>query len=288
MNKIGMVLAATMSFVFVAAGPVSAVKPGNYVNPNGFPSGPHHNLNLIGKKAGFTCPGTGAYDASDGNVIFVPDNGREIKIYMQSGKGKQFEDIDQLQVTDWCASDGSGATLQLPKHDAGYGVYIRVVAKHNNDPDSDPFIESIMAQLAMAQDENGNQLVYLGEIEAGRIQTSDGRIIRHKGKSRAAEITDLFMFSGTICSIDAETEMAANLCCFGKDANGIYDFCLDANEMGECEDVRDGLGAPVYGECETYTEDDRLWIFNLEEVVDLLWQFDNFGVKTTQIRFYPR
>ena len=33
-----------------------AVKPGEDVNPNGFPSGPHYNLNIHGKKDGFNCP----------------------------------------------------------------------------------------------------------------------------------------------------------------------------------------------------------------------------------------
>ena len=287
MKKHPMALTLAMSLMFLAAVPVSAIKPGKSVNPNGDPGGRHHNLNLIGKKAGFTCPGAEEHDLSDRNVIFVPQNGREIKIHMQSGNGRQFEDIEQLQVTDWCASDG-GATLQLPKHDAGYGVYIRVVAKHDNDPENDPYIDNIMAQLSMAQDEIGNQLVYLGEIEVGRIKASDGRIVRLRGKSRAVEITDMFLFTGSICTIYSDEDMEANLCCSGKDANGLYDFCWDANEMGGCEDVHDGLGAPVYGECDEYTENDRMCIFNLEEIEDLLWQFDNNGVKTAQIRFYPR
>lgn len=287
MKKHPMGLTLAMSLMFLAAVPASAVKPGKSVNPNGFPSGTHHSLNLIGKKAGFTCPAAEEHDLSDRNVIFVPENGREIKIYMQSGNGKQFEDIDQLQVTDWCASDG-GATLQLPKHDAGYGVYIRAVAAHNNDPENDPYIGNIMAQISMAQDESGSQLIYLGEIEGGRIKTYDGRIVRHKGNSRAVEITDMFLFAGSICTIYSETEMTANLCCFGKNAIGLYDYCLDADEMGGCEDLRDGLGVPVYGDCVEFTENDRMWMFNLEEIVNLLWQFDNNGVKTTQIRFYPR
>ena len=33
-----------------------ATKPGEYVNPNGFPSGQHYNLNIHGKKAEFNCP----------------------------------------------------------------------------------------------------------------------------------------------------------------------------------------------------------------------------------------
>jgi hypothetical protein len=283
MNKTKLLLAVTITFLFLTSGPVTAVKPGNSVNPNGFPSGPHYNLNLIGKKAGFSCPAGADYELSDRNVIFVPDSGTGIKIYIQSGKGKKFEDIDQLQVTDWCAFDTNGATFQLPKHDAGYGVYIRVLAKHNNDPDNDPYIDNIMAQLVMAEDENGNQLVYLGEIEEGWIQTYNGQIFRHKGKSRAVEITDLFMFSGTICTILPDAGLDPNLCCFDEDDNGIYDYCMNATDS-EC----DGAGVAVYGECEEYTAEDRVWIFNLGEIVDLLWQFDNNGVKTTQIRFYPR
>lgn len=284
MNKSQMVLAAVIAFLFLTSGPVSAVKPGNSVNPNGFPSGAHYNLNLIGKKAGFNCPAQDEYELPDRNVIFVPDSGTGIKIYIQSGKGKKFENIKQLQVTDWCAFDANGAAFQLPKHDAGYGVYIRVLAKHNNDPDNDPYIENIMAQLMMAEDENGNQLVYLGEIGAGWIQTYDGQIFRHKGKSRAVEITDLFMFSGTICTILPDAGLESNLCCYDEDENGIYEYCMNATTDLEC----DGAGVAVYGECVEYTAEDRVWIFNLGEIVDLLWQFDNHGVKTTQIRLYPR
>lgn len=278
------VLALAMTCTFLFSGPVSAVKPGTNVNPNGFPSGPHHNLNMIGKKAGFSCPAVDEYDLSDRNVIFVPENGKQIKIYMQSGKGKQFEDIDQLQVSDWCAFDGKGAALQLPKHEAGYGVYIRVLAKHNNDPATDPNLENIMVQLSMAEDESGNKLVYLGEITDNGIRTYDGEFVRHKGKSRAVDITDLFMFTGTICTI-LDVDTSPNLCCYDDDQNGFYEYCLKASETG-CINIGDGEGAAVYGDCDNeYTEE---WIFNLGEIVDLLWQFDNNGVKTTQIRFYPR
>ena len=67
-----------MSVVVVAvfaAYPAFATQPGQTVNPNGFPSGDHYNLNIIGKKSGFNCPGQ-QYDLSgnlvSGNVIYVP------------------------------------------------------------------------------------------------------------------------------------------------------------------------------------------------------------------------
>ena len=74
----------------LAAFPAFAVQPGQTVNPNGFPSGDHYNLNIIGKKSGFTCPEQ-QYDLSGnllyGNVIYVPETGTDIKIMMQSGTG---------------------------------------------------------------------------------------------------------------------------------------------------------------------------------------------------------
>jgi hypothetical protein len=48
----------------------------------------------------------------------------------------------------------------LPKNDGGYGVYVRLLAEHNNDPETDPYIDNIIASLSFAQDELGNQLVY--------------------------------------------------------------------------------------------------------------------------------
>jgi hypothetical protein len=105
-------------------------------NGNGFPSGPHFNLNLIGKKSNFTCPPakyewtitsgdlvgqvvvaeacpTG-YTCTQGpqvygNVIFMPrpdeaNAADPISILMESGaKGpKSNPTVGELQVTDWC------------------------------------------------------------------------------------------------------------------------------------------------------------------------------------------
>jgi len=110
---------------------------GNNLLGNGFPSGPHFNLNLIGKKSNFKCPppkyewtivdgpdrigesviaescpvgytctqGAQAY----GNVIFMPrpdepNAADPISILMESGaKGpKSAPSLTELQVTDWC------------------------------------------------------------------------------------------------------------------------------------------------------------------------------------------
>jgi hypothetical protein len=268
---------------FFLAGQALAVKPGNTTNPNGFPSGSHFNLNLIGKKDAFICPDEVDYLTTDQNVIYIPDNGEEIKIYIESGKGKDFAAINQLTVTDWCAFDNGGGSLQLPKNDDGYGVYVRLLAKHNHDPETDPYIDNILASLSFAEDELGNQLVYLGEVDEGYVQTFDGKIYRHKGKSKAVEISDLFKFSGTICTISTDSlDDLPNLCCFDTDEDGRYNYC---NSFDQAAEDASCSGDTTFGECNDYDSD---WIFNLFELVNYLWQFDNNGVKLIQIRFYPR
>ena len=102
---------STFLLLLLVVTPASATKPGEDVNPNGFPSGEHYNLNIIGKKAEFTCPEQEYDEFGDpvyGNVIFVPENGQGIEIFMQSGKGKKAADIPTLQVIDPCSGfDGN-------------------------------------------------------------------------------------------------------------------------------------------------------------------------------------
>jgi len=281
-KKSAMIVAMLMAGIFIA-GQALAVKPGNATNPNGFPSGAHFNLNLIGKKDLFDCPAEVDYLASDQNVIYIPENGEGIKIYIESGKGAKFEAQSQLTVTDWCAFDNDGGALKLPKNDGGYGVYVRLLGKHNNDPETDPYIGNMLASLSFAQDDLGNQLVYLGEAGDGYVQAYDGTIYRNKGKSKAVEITELFRFSGTICTILADSLAEPNLCCYDTDIDGRYNYCntYDASVPETCIEP----GVPIYGDCNAYNSE---WIFNLFELVNYLWQFDNNGVKLIQVRFYLR
>ena len=255
---------------------------------NGFPSGPHHNLNIIGKKDGFVCPeqefvlqdkdGDGVAEEVPvyGNVIFVPENGKDITIVMHSGKGTEFEALQTLQVLDPCAMDGNKAVLQLPKNDAGYRVYARALAK----PTSNPSI-STSPQLVVVQDETGQGLVFLGTLTPTSVETSYNYFARAKGKSKAMEITPLFQWSGLVCSADEGDGLPATSVC-GKDLDG-DGFSDQYEEIGE-----DGLCSTDYTlttlYCATYAE---TWVFNIGALVDYLWSLDNQGVKLLQIRFYP-
>ncbi len=135
-----LLVSALLTMIF---GPMLATKPGEILNPNGFPSGKHYNLNIIGKKSNFVCPEL-EYDEFGnpiyGNVIFVPENGQGIQILMQSGKkGKKVKGIPTLQVIDPCTAlfDSDEAIVQLPLNEFGecdLGTKINVWCKTYDQP----------------------------------------------------------------------------------------------------------------------------------------------------------
>jgi len=262
-----------------------ATKPGEPVNPNGFPSGDHYNLNIIGKKAEFTCPAL-EYDEYGnpvyGNVVFVPGNGENIQILMQSGVGKKAAAITQLQVTDPCAAafDGDAAIMQLPRNDLGYRVYARVLAKPTDNPSME-----IIPDLIAVEDEFGNDLVYLGLVTSNGFETPYVSFTRYKGKSTALDITGLFEWSGDVCYLTSdycntiETCSTKSICCTDSNLDGIYESC----------DVKEGDFCPegtveITAYCKTYVSE---WVFNIGDFVTYLWSLDNSGVKLLQVRFYP-
>lgn len=137
---------------------------GNFIG-NGYPSGPHFNLNIHGKNDSFQCPDPTYFfqvdsdgDLSDdivvgdlvkdcpdgyvcsltnvqyfGNVINLPRDGSDVQIYVESGrKGpKSSPDASSLEVTDWCTKpfDEDAASFRLPANADGYAVYSRVTGK---------------------------------------------------------------------------------------------------------------------------------------------------------------
>jgi len=281
-----------MSFVALIAAslissPSTATKPGETVNPNGFPSGSHYNLNIIGKKAGFNCPAI-EYDENNqpiyGKVVYVPENGEGIEILMQSGKGKNADEILDLQVIDPCAGfDGNGAVIQLPKNEAGYRVYARALAKPTDNPDM-----TITPKLVAVEDENGNDLVYLGLVTDNGFETPNETFIRKKGKSKAIPITGLFLWSGTVCyfSMPEVYQSEMDICCIDSDFDGVYEECVEATIdpdtlLPTCTNIDYDL---LMAYCTEYTNE---WVFNIGDFVTYLWNADNNGVKLLQVRFYP-
>ena len=328
MKKVSFKILIIISILAFIITPALATKPGEDVNPNGFPSGPHYNLNIHGKKAEFTCPEQKYYlevtdcgcrlhqigdlvevcDPLDiceptdipiyGNSIFIPEDGQGIEIYMQSGKvggkGKKAGALPQneLWAIDPCAVfDGDGAIIQLPPGE--YDVYARALAKPTGNPNM-----TVTPGLVAAEDENGNNLVYIGLVTDNTIQTPT-TFTRFKGHPVAVPITDLFEWSGEVCYFgeapEGYTGEVTTYCCYDSDSDGDYDYwCLEGNglegyQIDECTGDTTGF---VEGQCievNTYCnsyEDE--WVFNIADFVEYLWNANNEGLKLLQVRFYPR
>lgn len=274
-----LILVATL----LTGGSATAVKPGEEVNPNGFPSGEHYNLNIIGKKDGFKCQEAQLNsdgDQSFGSAIFVPENALG-EIYMESGKGKKFEEISRLEVIDNCACDGDGARIRLPKNDAGYSVYARALGKPGGTT-------TLMPELREVQDENGTTLFYLGLVTNYGIKLANQPFTRVKGKSRAIEITDLFMFYGEICYLSdqgGDYDYTKSVCCVLETVVDSDTVVCNAYEAVTATTTC--LGEPILVYCNNYTPEDPEWIFNIGDFVEYLWYKYNNGTKLLQVRFYP-
>ncbi len=271
---------------------IPALAQGPATNPNGFPSGDHYNLNIIGKNSSFACPAQEYDDAGNpiyGNVVFVPEYGTG-DILLKSGSGRKSAIATTLQVTDPCvtAIDGDPAEVLIPAAADGYWVYARALGKLTGNPYMrlEPGIVTVSSEEdAVSED----PLVYMGYVTSNGFSSEfDGTITRLKGKHPAIPINELFEWSGDVCySVDPFT--------FGLGEEGEYplkDVCLaDANGDG----VQDIVGYPEAGVCAEGTLTslycrwyDTDWVFNIADFVNYLLGATNNYSKLVQIRLYPR
>lgn len=290
---------------------------------NGFPSGPHFNLNLIGKKANFICPPpefdplTG--EQLFGNVVFIPrDQGTDpITLLMESGaKGpKGAPTTATLEVTDWCTESfpdsgqpqGDPGVLRLPANANGYAVYARITGKPGSDGEP---TATIVSDLFYVQDEAGNDLILLGLVDRNGTATftSDGEILyrtstdgsKGKGVQKATNVTPLFEWTGEVCYVQSDVTMYCSdalgndlctdlaLCCVDADANGVYEACSLLSDVGVLQ-LDGSLLCPVdsiavTAQCRSY---ENAWVFNIADFVGVLWELDTTGSYVIQVRFYP-
>lgn len=277
MKRICAVLMSTMFIVAVSSGAALAIKPGEDVNPNGFLSGPHYNLNIHGKKENFTCPDQTTDDG--GKSVFIPLVDSGVSILMQSGKkGGKADLITDLQVIDRCAMDDGQVVFQLPP--GKHRVFARALATPTGEPDM-----MVIPSLERVEDSMGNELIDLGLVTDNGFMKPNETFTRSTGKSKAVEVSELFMWSGSVCYLDAAdcpaggcNAGAMDLCCI-PDGLGGYDSCGFYGDG--CED---GGGVLVTASCNEYTEE---WVFNIGELVDYLWTTSNNGLRLLQLRFYP-
>jgi hypothetical protein len=242
---------------------------------NGFPSGPHFNLNLSAKQGHFTCPPPSFDELGNqefGKVIFFPREQNEdpITILMESGtKGpKGAPDTDTLEVIDWCTESfpdygdltGDGAVLRLPYNANGYAVYGTLGGKPLQD--GEPTL-SIVPDLYYVEDESGNDLILLGLVDSSGTATfgSDGTVLyrtdssgstKGKGSRKATNLTNLFEYSGELCYVQTDpsaycyddlgnyTCTTQELCCVDENSDGAYEACDLLTNVGLLVD--DGMG----------------------------------------------
>jgi hypothetical protein len=246
---------------------------------NGFPSGPHYNLNLSAKQDNFTCPEP-SYDELGnqefGKVIFFPrvQNDDPITILMESGtKGpKGAPETATLEVTDWCTEsfpdygqmNGDGAVLRLPYNANGYAVYGTLGGKPLKD--GEPTI-SIAPDLYYVEDENGNDLILLGMVDSSGTATfgSDGTVLyrtdssgtkKGKGSQKASNLTSLFEYTGEICYVQTDpsaycydefgmyTCTTQDLCCVDENSDSIYEACDLLTNVGDLLEDGTTLACP--------------------------------------------
>jgi hypothetical protein len=121
-----------LTFSLAIVRTVSAGKPAENVEwSNGFPSGPHFNLNIHGKKPDYICdtePGGGSVFVPEYDSLIPDYEYSEIQI-IQNKKSS----ITELTVHDKCAEafDGDPIQVQLPK--GHYQVYARILGKSAKD-----------------------------------------------------------------------------------------------------------------------------------------------------------
>lgn len=140
---IAVVLAVSLVLTLgIGSGMALAEKPEKAINQgNGLPSGPHYNLNIIGKKADWN--NKDGFNNPDRHTIFVPENTDgfsymdptdvlvqdTIKVEISQDKS-----LDDIAVIDGTAFDGDG-TVAIALPDKKYNVFICSKAKPGGTTD---------------------------------------------------------------------------------------------------------------------------------------------------------
>jgi hypothetical protein len=282
--------------------PAMAAKPLPVIEfSNGYPSGPHGNLNIHGK-TDFIC------DASEGgNSVFISEYGDSTITYVTNKKSS----ITELTVLDKCAEafDDTPAKVQLPYESEGFYVFAAIKATPNNGNnaeesavilspnlvrqacnDTDPANPDFPTYTECPNDDLlalglivGNNVYEATDIGFVRFEDPDAKA---RGKSTGKDITDLFKWTGWVFDasldifedgiIDAnDVPLSYDLVENGGNDNGV----IDPAEYENWLDDQNAAGLATYYENE--------WILNIADLVVTDQNISNDGVKLLKLRFYP-
>ncbi len=307
-----------VGILIFAALPVMAAKPDGkngtkdvIAMSNGFPSGPHFNLNIHGKDPStFTVP-----DPPYGGSIFVSEYS-VVKETIQYESGKRAS-VEVLTVTDPVtqAFDTTPAVVQLPYEPQGFYVFARILGKpQNGKKDSNGGKSNIILKSNKLVDLQNFVEGDVGEVAIGLITKDsvyyagdevfyrfDEPAAKGKGKSKARDITNLFLYTGWVINPILDIYPPAT------DTTPAGDGVIDDDDVpsnawnlaSTFDDVGNGgnedgiiqidewlaynaaLPTPLAW---YFTQE---WIFNIADLVITEQGLENDGTKLLQLRFYP-
>jgi hypothetical protein len=317
---VAVLLAVTLAVggsIAMAAKPPHAGEGNQLVpRPNGFPAGPHFNLNIHGKKAGYMCNET-----PGGGSVFVDEYGPATIQYVTNKKSS----VTSLTVLDPCAVNDGKAKVQIPYEADGYFVFGRILGKPNHGQNGNASSVILYPNVVIqACNDTGyntsafanltscnNPLLALGFILRNQVYLVENEtyvrfdpgVTKGKGKSKATDITALFTYVGWVVHPDLDI----------SGPNGTPDGVIDEYDIPEDDydnnnatapnrdynndgfidavDVEDwltdmaALDPPMAW---YFSEEDGMWIFNIADLVVTEQGLVNDGTKLLQIRFYPK
>jgi len=260
---------------------------------NGFPSGPHYNLNILGKSATFTCDPT-----MGGNSVFISEYGNSTITYVTNNKSP----VSELIALDKCAEafDTDPAKVQLPYESQGYYVFAAIKGKPNNSTTSEGssiiLSPNVVREACNAINPDDpdfanltqcDTLLTLGLVVGYNVyEATDVGFVRFdtqetgKGKSMGKDITDLFKWTGYVFSATLDLNGDGEITY--ADVPSIYDLDADGIEYSE---YLTWANEQVSSDLATYYENE--WILNIADLVLTDQPISNDGTKLLQVRFYP-
>lgn len=285
---------------------------------NGYPSGPHFNLNVHGKKIDWQ----GACDPG-GKSVFIPEftdqatDPQTIQIFSNKKSS-----VTNLWAKDPCTEefDNDPAKVQLPSKDENgeaikkYFVFARTAAKPNNGNNGqdsnilltpNPILEACnqdalndpnndFGNLDSCFDENGNlvDVIVLGLVtNDGAFKVENQKFVRindsspGKGIKKAIDITGMFLWTGAVCpdSLDTDGNKVLEPADFGlTDAEVDAMFGDGSAPLTDAEFL--AFLAENAPECVFHQDE---WVFNVADLVVESIDIKNDGVKLFKVRFYP-